>query len=96
MIKNFSILYSLGIPNPPVEALMATCALALLHKDNESAQFAANELSKYESDSEYGHHAIYLISQFYLSIVNISLLVSINIILIFISFSLIRMRKTKL
>lgn len=68
----FSILYSLGIPNPPVEALMATCALALLHKDNESAQFAANELSKYESDSEYGHHAIYLITQFYLSIVNIS------------------------
>ncbi|XP_053691442.1 tetratricopeptide repeat protein 37 [Sabethes cyaneus] len=53
------------LPEPPIHAFFSACALGLLHKDNVLTELVIKELRKYEDDPRYGHHVVYLVSQFY-------------------------------
>lgn len=61
-----SVLFQcIGLPDPPVEALLSACSLGILHDDMPLSQLVLKELTKYESDPKWCHHVAFLTAQLY-------------------------------
>lgn len=61
-----SVLFQcIGLPEPPVEALLSACSLGLLHNDLPLAQLVLKELNKYEKNPKWCHHLAFLRVQLY-------------------------------
>lgn len=61
-----SVLFQcIGLPEPPVEALLSACSLGLLHDDLPLAQLVLKELFKYEDNPKWCEHVAFLRSQQY-------------------------------
>lgn len=64
-----SVLFQcLGLPEPPVEALLSACSLGLLHDDLEMAQLVLKELNNYERHPKWSEHVVFLRAQLYLKL----------------------------
>lgn len=66
-----SVLFlSIGLPNPPIEALLSACALGALHNDFQLSELVLLELKRFERDNLWCHHIAFLTSELYLKKVN--------------------------
>lgn len=62
----FYLLSSIGLPNPPIEALLSACALGVLHNDFQLSELVLKELKHFERNHLWCHHIAFLTSELYL------------------------------
>lgn len=59
------MLFSIGLPDPPVEGLFSGCAVGIIHNDLQVSELVLKELVRHRNDPRYVHHIAFLTAQFH-------------------------------